>query len=228
MVLLLLVPLLLLPWKRFAAGSPALGKAAVADLPDDSWTLRRAICHPPFWGLFSTFFFTAVGMFSISAQVVAYLVDAGFSQLQAATAWGFSGVALLFGMFSITWLEGIIGRRRSVLFSYALSISGIAMLWSLRSYPNAWLLTGFVVAFGGTVGSRGPLISATAIRLFRGKQIATIYGTIVFGGGLGAAFGSLSGGLIHDLAGSYDALLAYGLVSVILGMIPFLVMPALR
>jgi len=227
-VLLLLVPLLLLPWKRFSAGSPALGKAAAADLLDDSWTLRRAIRHHAFWGLFSTFFFTAVGMFSISAQVVAYLVDAGFSQLQAATAWGFSGVTLLFGMFSIAWLDRIIGRRRSVLFSYALSLSGIAMLWLLKRYPNVWLLTGFVVSFGSTVGSRAPLISATAIKLFRGKQISTIYGTIVFGGGLGSALGSLSGGLIHDLTGSYDALLAYGLVSVILGMIPFLVISALR
>jgi MFS family permease len=136
-------------------------------------------------------------MFSISAQVVAYLVDAGFSHLQAATAWGFSGLALVFGMFSIAWLDGIVGWRRSVLFSYALSISGIAMLWLLKSYPNVWLLTGFVVSFGVTIGSRAPLISATAIRLFRGKQIATICRTIVFGGGLGSAFGSLSGGLIH-------------------------------
>ena len=228
MVLLLLVPLLLLPWKRFSAGSPALGKAAVTDVRDDGWTLRQAIRHHAFWGLFATFFFTAVGMFSISPQVVAYLVDAGFSQLQAATAWGFSGVTLLFGMFSITWLDGIIGRRRSVLFSYALSIAGIAMLWLLKRYPSVWLLTGFVVSFGSTVGSRAPLISATAIRLFRGKQIATIYGTIVFGGGLGQAVGSLSGGLIADVTGSYDALLAYGLVSVIIGMIPFLVISALR
>lgn len=79
-----------------------------------------------------------------------------------------------------------------------------------------------------TIGSRGPLISATAIRLFRGREIATIYGTIVFGGGLGSAFGSLTGGLIHDLTGSYDAVLAYGLVSAVIGMIPFLVMSALR
>jgi MFS family permease len=227
-VLLLLVPLLLLPWKRFSAGSPALGKAAAADLLDDSWTLRRAIRHHAFWGLFSTFFFTAVGMFSISAQVVPYLVDAGFSQLQAATAWGFSGLALLFSRFLIAWLDGIIGRLRSLLFSYALSISGIAMLWLLRSYPNVWLLTGFVVSFGATVGSRTPLISAIAIKLFRGKQIATIYGTILFGAGLGSALGSLSGGLIHDFSGGYDSVLVFALINVLVGMIPFLMIPALR
>lgn len=145
---LLLLPLLLLPWKRLTAGSPAVGKSHAADQPDGGWTLRRAVRHHTFWGLFATFFFTAVGMFSISTQVVAYLVDVGFSHLEAATAWGSSGVALLFGMFSITWLDGVLGRRPSVLVSYALSISGIAMLWLLKSHPNAWLLTGFVVAFG--------------------------------------------------------------------------------
>ena len=45
--------------------------------------------------------------------------------------------------------------------------------------------------------------------------------------GLGSAFGSWSGGLIHDLSHSYNPLLAFALVSVILGMIPFLVVPAL-
>ncbi|MGM3120145.1 hypothetical protein ACS2TQ_27280, partial [Bacillus cereus group sp. BC330] len=87
--------------------------------------------------------------------------------LQAATAWGFSGVVLLFGMLGVTWLDGIIGRRRSVLFSYALSIIGIGLLWLLKSYPNVWLLTAFVVTFGSMIGSRGPLITATAMKIFR-------------------------------------------------------------
>ena len=92
--------------------------------------------HHAFWALFSTFFFTAIGMYAISPQVVAYLIDAGFPPLQAATAWGFSGVVLLFGMLGVSWLDGIIGRRPSVLFSYAISIIGIILLWLLQWYPN--------------------------------------------------------------------------------------------
>lgn len=226
--LILLLPLLPLPWKMFSAGSPSLAKTVAEDLIDEGWTLLSAMRHHAFWALFSTFFFTAIGMFAISAQVVAYLVDAGFEPLQAATAWGFSGVVLLFGMLSVTWLDGVIGRRRSVLLSYAISIIGIGMLWLLQRHPNIWLLTGFVVCFGSMLGSRGPLISATAMKIFRGRRVGTIFGTISIGSGLGAALGSWSGGLIHDLTGSYDALLAFALVSVILGMIPFLVIPALR
>ena len=226
--LLLLLPLLILPWRLFSTGSPHIVKQAATDIADEGWTLGRAMRHHAFWALFSTFFFTAIGMYAIAPQVVAYLIDAGFPPLQAATAWGFSGVVLLFGMLGVSWLDGIIGRRPSVLLSYALSIFGIFLLWLLQWYPNIWVLTGFVVCFGSMIGSRGPLLTATAMKLFRGKRVGTIYGSISIGSGLGSAFGSWSGGLIHDVTHSYNPLLVYALIAVVLGMIPFLVVPALR
>jgi MFS family permease len=226
--LFLLLPLLLLPWRLFSTGSPNVVKKSDPDFVDQGWTLRSAMRHHAFWALFATFFFTAIGMYAIAAQVVAYLIDAGFPPLQAATAWGFSGVVLLFGMLGVSWLDGIIGRRPSVLLSYAISIVGILLLWALRWYPNFWLLTGFVVCFGSMIGSRGPLLSATAMKIFRGKHIGTIYGTIAIGSGLGSALGAFGGGLLHDWAHSYNPLIAFALVSVVLGMIPFLVVPALR
>lgn len=226
--LALLVPLLILPWRLFSSGSPHLARSTSADFSDDGWTLASAMRHHAFWALFSTFFFTAIGMYAIAPQVVAYLIDAGFPPLQAATAWGFSGVVLLFGMLGVSSLDGIIGRRPSVLFSYALSIVGIVLLWLLQWYPNIWILTGFVTCFGSMIGSRGPLLTATAMKIFRGKRVGTIYGAISIGSGLGSAFGSWSGGLIHDWTHSYNPLIAFALVSVLLGMIPFLVVPALR
>ena len=105
---------------------------------------------------------------------------------------------------------------------------GIFLLWLLQWHPNIWILTGFVVCFGSMIGSRGPLLTATAMKLFRGKRVGTIYGSIAIGSGLGSAFGSWSGGLIHDSTHSYNPLILYALVSVIIGMIPFLVVPALR
>ena len=226
--LCLLVPLLLLPWRLFSTGSPHIARKADPDFVDAGWTLASAMRHHAFWALFSTFFFTAIGMYAISAQIVAYLIDAGFPPLQAATAWGFSGVVLLFGMLGVTQLDAMIGRRPSVLLSYAISIVGIVLLWLLQFYPNFWLLGAFVVTFGSMIGSRGPLITATAMKIFRGERVGTIYGTISIGSGLGSAFGSWSGGLIHDYAHGYNALIVFALVNVILGMIPFLVVPALR
>ena len=226
--LCLVVPLLLLPWRLFASGSPHIARKTDANFVDEGWTLASAMRHHAFWALFCTFFFTAIAMYAITAQIVAYLIDAGFPPLQAATAWGFSGVALFGGMLGISTLDGIIGRRPSVLFSYGVSITGIFLLWLLQWYPNYWLLTGFVICFGSMIGSRGPLITATALKIFRGERVGTIYGTISIGSGLGSALGSWSGGLIHDWTHSYNPLIAFALVNVMLGMIPFLVVPALR
>jgi MFS family permease len=226
--LVLLLPLLVLPWRLFSEGQPHLTRLATTEVADEGWTLARAMRHHAFWALFWTFFFTAIGMYAITPQIVAYLIEAGFPPLQAATAWGFSGVVLLFGMLGVSWLDGLIGRRPSVLLSYALSIVGIFLLWLLQWYPNIWVLTGFVVCFGSMIGSRGPLLTATAMKLFKGKRVGTIYGSISIGSGLGSAFGSWSGGLIHDISHSYNPLILYALIAVILGMIPFLVVPALR
>jgi MFS family permease len=227
-VLILLLPLLLLPWRLLSSGSRHVAHHAAADIIDEGWTLARAMRHHAFWALFSTFFFTSVGMYAIAPQIVAYLIDTGFPPLQAATAWGFSGIVLLFGMLGVSTLDGLIGRRPSVLFSYAISIIGIVQLWLLQQYPNVWLLTGFVVCFGSMIGSRGPLLTATAMKIFGGKRVGTIYGTISIGSGLGSAFGSWSGGLIHDFSHSYNPVIVFSLASVVLGMIPFLVVPALR
>src|ERR1700716_4371279 len=96
--LVLMVPLLLLPWRLFSTGSPSVARSAAADFVNEGWTLLRAMRHHAFWALFATFFFTAVGMYSLAAQIVAYLIDAGFPPLPAAAARGFRGGVLLFGV----------------------------------------------------------------------------------------------------------------------------------
>ena len=75
---------------------------------------------------------------------------------------------------------------------------------------------------------RKAFVAATAMSIFRGKRVGTIMGTISIGMGLGSAIGSWAGGLIHDWTHSYDPVIAFALVAVVLGMIPFLVVPALR
>ena len=160
--------------------------------------------HHAFWACSATFFFTAVGMYAIAPQVVAYLIDAGFPPLQAATAWGFSGVVLLFGMLGVRLARRHHRPQAVGIVQLCASIIGILMFWLLQWYPNFWVLTGFVVCFGSMIGSRGPLLTATAMKIFRGERLGTIYGTISIGSGLGSALGSWSGGLIHDWTHSYN------------------------
>jgi MFS family permease len=227
--LALVIPVALLPWRRFRAGAPELGAAGGASMPElDSWTLLAALRQPAFWGLFAVYLFTSIAMFAIVVQVVAYLVAIGFPPMEAATAWGFSGVLLPIGMVAVGWLDGRIGRRPSVLLSYAISFVGVVVLWLLGRFPSFWLLAAFVVCFGGMLGSRGPLISTIALKVFRGPRAATIYGAITLGGGLGSALGSWAGGLLHDWTGSYDAVIAFAAINIVLAATPFFVVPPLR
>ena len=78
------------------------------------------------------------------------------------------------------------------------------------------------------LGSRGPLISTIALKVFRGPRAATIYGAITLGGGLGSALGSWAGGLLHDWTGSYDAVIAFAAINIVLAATPFFVVPPLR
>jgi MFS family permease len=225
-----LLPLLLLPWRRYRRGHPELARGEAAPSHDAlaGITLRQALGHAGFWGLFCCFFFTSAGMFDIAVEVVAYLRDAGFAPMEAATAWGMSGALLPIGMLAVSWLDGIIGRRPSVLLSYVVTISGIIMLWLLSLRPSIWLLGGFVLCFGSTLGSRGPLISTTAMRIFRGRAVATIFGAITVGAGLGQAIGAWSGGLLHDWSGGYNLVIGFAILSLICGMMPFLTLKVLR
>jgi MFS family permease len=111
------------------------------------------------------------------------------------------------GMLSVSSLDGIIGRRRSVLLTYVITLAGLGFLWLLRIEPSVWMLGGFVVCCGATLGSRSPLISATAVQLFRGRASATIFGSTSIGAGADQAIGAWIGGLLHDWTGGYDAMM---------------------
>jgi MFS family permease len=225
--LLLLAPLLLLPWARLATGEAGARPQAAARAGGDIG-LAGALRHPAFWSLFAVFLFTSSGMSAIIVQVVAFLVEAGIPALKAAAAWGIAGLLMPPGMMLFAWLDGRIGRRWSVLLSYAVSMLGVVVLWLVGRYPGDLLLGLFVLLFGSTIGSRGPLISSIALGIFAGRSAATIFGGITIGAGLGAGWGTWLAGLLHDWSGGYGLGLAAAFVSLFLGLLPFLVVPALR
>ena len=169
----------------------------------------------------AVYFFTSMAMFAIMVQVVAYLVEVGFPPLQAATAWGFSGILLPAGMIIVGWLDGLIGRRRSIILSYAISFVGIGALWLLAYAPSVWMLGMFIVCFGGMLGFRGPLISTIALRTFSGPQSTTIFGMITIGSGVGSALGAWLGGFLHDLTGSYEPVMAFAVFGIACAVVPF-------
>ena len=102
------------------------------------------------------------------------------------------------------------------------------LLIAITAWPSVVLLVLFVPMFGLCMGTRGPIIASICARQFAGPNVATIYGTIYATNALGAAFGSLVGGVLHDLSGGYRVGLCFSLVFVALALMPFWTVSALK
>lgn len=205
-VLALAVPVLLLPWKRVAAGDPAV-MALRRSAGTSGITLRQALRQAPFWALTLSFTMTSVAIFGVVPQVVAYLGSRGLTASQAANVWAITGLLMPLGMVGFNWLADRGGRVLGAAAAYACSALGVVALWLVRG-PDDWpLLAAFVVLFGSTSGSRGPMITTLATLRYSGAHLGRILGCITVGMGIGAGLGAWLGGLAHDLTGDYDALM---------------------
>jgi MFS family permease len=120
------------------------------------------------------------------------------------------------------------GYRNTVSASFAGTALGVALLAVMSAWSSGALLVLFVGVFGLCMGVRGPIVSSIATRSFPGPKVATIYGLIYSANAVGAAFGSLMGGVLHDLTGGYRAGFAVSLCAVGLAVAPFWTVKELR
>lgn len=227
--LLLLIPLLLLPWRVLAPGHPSLAVPRPSALGEvKGWTVMRALATPAFWGMFLCFGITGLGMNIFAAQSVACLIESGIDPITAAGAWGVVGLLLPVGLIGTGWLDGRLGRLRTVALSYGATIGALFFLWAITRTGSPLLLIPFATLLGLSFGSRGPLVATISMRLFHGSARGTIYGCITLGGGIGSATGALLGGQLHDRFGGYDAVIGAAVVMLIVGALPFWTVRALR
>ena len=228
--LLLLVPIVafVVPWQRFYAGHPERAHAAKLKPGEEGWTLRKAMRTPLYWGLCQVFFFTATAMFTVIVQLVAFFVDVGFSPITAAGAFGALGLMSAASVMGSGFTSDRFGYRQTITVTFIGTAVGMALLLIMTFDASPLVLALFVPTFGLCMGVRGPIVSSISTRYFAGPNVATIYGTIYASNAIGAAFGSLMGGLLHDLTGGYRAGLAVAMVCVLTASTPFWTVPALR
>lgn len=226
------VIILLAPWRRIARGNPDLMEQrgnASSTAPLEAWTFKRAVRSRPYWALTAIHFITAISMFSVQPQVVAFLVENGVDPVTAASAFGVSGISATVGLLIFGVIADRYGALISVTLSYSLTIFGYILLTALAIAPSMLLLWAFVIFYGASFGSRGPVISALTARIFgRGPDLGLIMGAIFMGMGSGAAVGATLGGLIHDVTDGYAAVIALALGAISIPVVIFWSVPELR
>jgi MFS family permease len=202
------VPLLLvLPWRRIAAGAPGLVRQHAAS--DTGPTVGEAVRDWPFWALTFSFGLTSVGIFSIVPQTMSYLLERGMDGGHAARALAVAGILTPLGMVGFSWLADRGGRKIAAILAYGCSIAGVGALALVRGPGDDLWLWVFVLLFGGSQGSRGPMISTLATLRYRGANFGRIYGLIGIGMGLGGFLGAWLGGVLHDLTGGYAVVMIF-------------------
>jgi MFS family permease len=221
-VLALLPILLLLPWRRIApvAHRPA---SAPATTRVSRWQLvKEAFRSRTYWQIATLFSFTSATTFSVSTQVVPFLVESGLTPLEAATAFGTAGLLSVFGIPASGWAGDRFGFRTTVSFSFVATFTGIVALMAFSFFPSArWLVLVWVATFGTMQGARGPIVSSLAVRNFSGPGYATIYGTLFAWMSVTGAVAGLLSGFLYDLTGGYRLGLAVSMAFVLVAVSPF-------
>ncbi len=220
-ILVLLPLVLLLPWRRLAGGPD--GEARVRSSLGDTraWSVASAARTRAYWQLVQVFAFTAIAMYAMLAQVVAYLVQVGLKPLEAASAFGIAGLLSVLGMSASGWSTDRFGSRATATASFASTLAGIGFLMLLSFHPARWLVVPFVLLFGISQGARGPIVASLTARIFKGPGFATIYGTIFACMSVGAAIGSWMSGLLYDATGGYRASFVFSMACVLVAVAPF-------
>lgn len=211
------VPLLVfLPWRRIAAGASGANRAQGAPTGPSTLpgpTVSDALRDWPFWALSTSFGLTSLGIFSIVPQTVVYLIEHGVDGAYAARAVAVAGFLTPLGMIGFSWLADRGGRKLAAILAYASSIAGVGMLALVNGPADTFFIWAYVLLFGGSMGSRGPMISTLATLRYRGAHFGRIYGLISVGTGIGGFLGAWIGGLLHDLTGGYSAVMIFSALS---------------
>ncbi|MBM3549907.1 MAG: MFS transporter [Alphaproteobacteria bacterium] len=212
-VSLLLLPLAFLPWRKLSAGRAEQSQGPSVDRGWDNpraeadavvaW--QRLLAEPLLWRVLASHFLTCFAVFGVQVLVVVYLIDNGYAPLTAASAVGIAGLATALGVMFFGWLSERAGWRRTVTASFACTAIGMATLWAMGWSAAPWLLGLYVVTFGLSLGSRGPLMAGLVMRRFVGPAVGRVLGILLMAFGIGSASGAWLAGLLHDATGGYGA-----------------------
>ena len=192
-----------LPWSKLQLTPLPLSRFGSVLGGSKDGHLRAALKTKMFWLLFVIMFITAVAMYLVGPQMVAYLVSVGFDSTVASLAFSINGFLTVFGIAGTGWLARYFGMKRVATISYAMSITAVILLACLTVVPVMSLLVLAILPLGLSQGARGPIVSVQASQAFSGQGLGAIYGAITMGVGLGGMSGAWLSGVFYDVTGGY-------------------------
>jgi MFS family permease len=184
---------------RADAGAASAQAGAAASEP--AIGLRGAVRSGPFWLLAGSYFicgYSTSGL--VDTHVVPYAIEHGVAHMAAASALGLMGAVNTLGAIAAGYVADRFGRRHPLALTYM--VRGLSLLW-LLTVQDARALHVFAIVFGLSYIATVPPTTALTADLFGRKAVASIFGWIFLAHQIGAAVGSLLGGVVYQTTGSY-------------------------
>ena len=164
------------------------------------WVTRDAVRTKTFFILSSIWMLCAIPVHLIMLNIVPFAINAGIPQGVAAAGLGLIGGVSVPGRLLGGAFSDLLGVKRSLI--VAAFFSTAVLLW-LPFIRSSYLFLIFVVLYGFFYGARVPQIPGLIGNYFGMKNITEIMGIFWALAGIGAIIGSLTGGFLYDLTGSY-------------------------
>lgn len=208
------VPVFLLFRGRQDAPRGHSAEPAVAPASLPGVTLREGLRLGTFWRLMLAGGSYAYYTMSMSPNLVPILTETGSTAMAAATIASVMSIFAIVGRLSAgfmvdRWPAHIVGAA-----VFMLPVVGCAMLITGSS---SWIVQGIAVtAVGITIGAEFDVVIYLVSRHFGLKAFGALMGAVLSVGAAGGAIAPVVSGWIHDVTGSYDAMLLFliGLMTV--------------
>lgn len=176
-------------------------------------SLMQALRTRNFWLILAIWLLFGFCISLILTHVVPYATDIGVSIIEAATILSvISGFSIL-SRILVGRISDTVGRKIPGIIC-AMFGAG-ALVWLIGSH-SLWMFYLFAVPFGFYYGGLGVSSLAMASDFFRGPSLGKIMGALEVGFLIGSAIGSVLGGFIFDVTGSYSMAFVIGTVAILM------------
>lgn len=196
----------LLPDGAKEAGVAAARRAAAIVDPQWAaieWTVARAARTRRFWWLCVGFFCGGYAWYAVQVHQTKYLVEIGFTPMQAAWSLGLVAMVGIPGQILLGALSDRVGRE------IVWSIAGLgfavcyAALLALAAGPSEPLLYLMVLSQGVLGYSFTSLMGSVVAEIFEGPHFGSIFSLLMVSLLAGGAMGPWITGVLYDLQGTY-------------------------
>jgi MFS family permease len=204
----------LLPDGAREAGVAAARRAAAVVDPvwtSIEWTVAKAVRTSRFWWLAVGFFSAGYAWYAVQVHQTKYLVEIGFSPMQAAWSLGLVAMVGIPGQILLGALSDRIGREIVWTIATLGFVICYAALLALAAHPTEPLLYLMVLSQGVLGYALTSLMGPVVAEIFEGPHFGSIFSLIMVSLLAGGAAGPYVTGVLHDIEGTYTAAFAVAL-----------------